>query len=124
MTSNRHCLGLHLVSISIVANRLRVDIATIYALLIPFELLVQSKKPSKQAYLRRALHMKLLNATSQWCWQVPYATMAPCQVSLATCRRPRNGCERHWTALRWLFSSHLCCTLLPQAICSPQLCVR
>src|SRR2546429_8569333 len=103
MISNRRFSVLPLVLISEVENRLRVDIATIYALLMPFELLVQSRKPSKQAYLKRALHMKLRNATFQWCWPVPYAMMALCQVSLVTCRRHRNGCERHWMALRWQF---------------------
>src|SRR6266702_3838607 len=124
MISNRRCSVLPLVLISEVANRLRVDIATIYALLMQFELLVRSRKPSKQAYLKRALRMKLRNAISQWCLPAPFVMMALCQESSTTCRMPRNECERHWITLRWQFELHRCCTLLPQAICSPQLFVQ
>src|SRR6266702_4524696 len=120
MISNRRCSVLPSVLISEVANRLRVDIATIYELLMPFELLVQSRKPSKQAYLKRALRMKLRNAISQWCWPAPFAMMVLCQESSTTCRMPRNECERHWMVLRWQFLLHRCCTLLPQATCSQQ----
>src|SRR6266487_3107658 len=124
MISNRRFSVLPLVLISEVANRLRVDIATIYELLMPFELLVRSRKPSKQAYLQRALRMKLCNVTSQWCWPAPFAMMVLCQESSTTCRMPRNECERHWMALKWQFLLHRCCMLLPQAICSLQLYVQ